>query len=140
MTEYTIEPEVAGGLGPGTVMDASMHPPRVDHLDYEFAGWDGDDLLEAFPCFVVTAGVGSALEEAHLTGFTLADLTVSSTPEFTERHPAPLPEFRRLQVTGRVGIDDMWIGDDLMLHVNDRALSVMTATGQLDHALVQPVI
>lgn len=40
---FALEPEVAGGLGPNTVMDRSVHPPRVSHLHYVFDGWMGDD-------------------------------------------------------------------------------------------------
>jgi hypothetical protein len=33
---YYIESEVAGGLGGGTVLDASVHPPVVDSLEFQF--------------------------------------------------------------------------------------------------------
>lgn len=46
---YRLEPEVAGELGSGTVMDVSRHPPLVSHLQFKFQGWLGDDLLETFP-------------------------------------------------------------------------------------------
>lgn len=46
MKFYSLEPEVAGSLGPGTVMDTAVHPPRVHKLHYESDGWSGDDILE----------------------------------------------------------------------------------------------
>lgn len=136
MTSYLIEPEVAGGLGPGTVMDRSTHPPRVDVLEYQFAGWMGDDLLEAFPCYVITERLAALLEQSPLTGYTLADLTVTTTDELAEHHPGPLPSFRWLQVTGRRGVDDLWLGDDLVLQVTPDALDVLRQ-GRLDNAVVE---
>ncbi|MFS0700893.1 hypothetical protein AB6N24_13050 [Cellulomonas sp. 179-A 4D5 NHS] len=136
MTGYTIEPEVAGGLGVRTVIDASVDPPRVDHLDYELAGWQGDDIVEAFPCFAVTSALGDSLRAAHVTGFSLAEMTVSTTPEFDERHRSPLPTFHWLRVTGRAGVDDLWIGDDLVLRASERAYAVL-AGAHLAHAVVE---
>ncbi|MEM6568382.1 MAG: hypothetical protein AAF957_08220 [Planctomycetota bacterium] len=46
MSFHTLEPEVAGDLGPRTVADTSTHPPAVSRLHYEFAGWLADSLLE----------------------------------------------------------------------------------------------
>jgi hypothetical protein len=50
MMFYELAPEVAGHWGPGTVMDASEHPPIAHSLHYEFDGWL-DELLESFPCY-----------------------------------------------------------------------------------------
>ena len=36
---YILEPAVAGGLGEGTVMDSTVHPPRAERLHYEFEDW-----------------------------------------------------------------------------------------------------
>jgi hypothetical protein len=35
---FLIEPEVAGELGADTVMDSSVHPPRVSELHHELKG------------------------------------------------------------------------------------------------------
>jgi len=68
---YYVEPETAGGLGDGTVMDTAVTPPYVSVLEYEFSGWMGDELLESFPCFVVTLNLARALKQNQFTGFTL---------------------------------------------------------------------
>lgn len=138
MNAYTIEPEVAGGLGADTVMDTSVHPPRVDRLVYEFAGWLGDDLLEAFPCFIVTERLAEALRDSGLTGFQFAELAVSTTPEFAEHYRGPLPRFLWLKVHGRPGIDDLWVDDSHLLNVTGSALALLRAT-QIANAVVEPV-
>jgi hypothetical protein len=135
VSEHTVGPEVAGGLGPGTVMDRAVHPPRVEALHLHLEGWLGDDLLEAFPCFVVTESLASQLRASGLTGFTLADVAISTSEEYAERHAPGSPRFRWLQVTGRRGLDDLWVDDDLLLHVTPEALAVLRQ-GRLDHAVV----
>jgi hypothetical protein len=133
-----LEPEVAGGLGEGTVMDRSVHPPRVSRLVYEFEGWLGDDIVESFPCFLVTEALAQALTEAGLTGFALADVTVQTTDEFTQHSARPLPEFRWLQITGAAHLDDFWLHTDYRLAVSTRALDVL-GTHRLDNAVVEPL-
>src|SRR5580700_5627195 len=94
---YILEPEVAGGLGPRTIMDRSVHPPRVTHLHYHFEGWLGDQLVESFPCWLVTAAVGAEIKDAGLTGAEFGDAEVSASETFRELHPGrSLPSFRRL--------------------------------------------
>lgn len=39
MKYCVIEPEVAGGLGENTVIDQSVHPPKIARLHYNFEGW-----------------------------------------------------------------------------------------------------
>jgi hypothetical protein len=123
---FVIEPEVAGGLGADTVMDSSVHPPRVSELHYEFEGWFGDDLLESFPCFIVTDRCRVALERARLSGcaFSTAKVTVSDT--FHELYPGrSLPVFYWLKVSGVPGKDDFGISSDQRLTVSERVLRVL---------------
>lgn len=49
-----IEPEVAGSLGKEKKLDNSVFPPHIKKLHYEFDGRLGDDILESFPCYIVT--------------------------------------------------------------------------------------
>ena len=50
---YVLEPEVAGDLGAGSILDYSTQPPTVLKLQYEFNVWLGDDLLTTPPCFLI---------------------------------------------------------------------------------------
>jgi hypothetical protein len=81
---YTLEPEVAGGLGDGTVIDTTVHPPHVERLHYEFEDWLGDDLVESFPCFLVSKPLAARLTAAGLGTFQLKDVAVTMTPEAEE--------------------------------------------------------
>lgn len=130
MAYFAIEPEVAGGWGDGTAADSSVHPPRVERLDYRFDGWLGDALLESFPCFIVTAELGDALVAQGLTGFDVAACKVSRSSQFCELHSeTTLPEFRWLQVSGAAGQDDFGISSEHALVVSEAALSVLKQHG-----------
>lgn len=120
---WVLYPEVAGELGDNTVMNTSVHPPVVSHFHHRFEGWLGDDLLEVFPCFLVTSALAKVLEEARLVGFSLDDVEVSTSPEFQELYPGrTLPEFRWLKVTGKDRKADFWLTPDFRLEVSSRAL------------------
>jgi hypothetical protein len=137
MKYFFVEPEVAGGLGPRTVMDTSQHPPRVVKLHYEFSGWLGDPILESFPTFIVTEAAEGKLTSAALTGMSFADADISISPTFRERQPdVTLPPFRWMKISGRAGVDDFGIASDNRLVASERALSTLRSCG-LDHAVVE---
>ena len=69
MNYFIMEPEVAGKLGPGTVMDRSNHPPEVYKLHYQFDDWLGDAVVESFPCFLIRKDAAAALLKINCTGF-----------------------------------------------------------------------
>jgi len=125
---YNLSPEVAGGLGERTVMDSSVHPPRVQRLHYEMEGWLGDELLESFPCFIVTARVKDALIGLGASGCTFDSVEVSKSPTFEELYPdRQLPPFFWLKVHGRAGADDLGLSEDHRLVASKRVLDLLKA-------------
>jgi hypothetical protein len=125
---FRLHPEVAGGWGPETeylneedVAAGRADVPEIRRFQYEFEGWLEDELLEAFPCFIVTAPLAETMAEARLTGMDLDDVEVLRSAMFEEIYPdRELPEFRRLISAGRVrtgdeGTVEGWTGHDLSL-------------------------
>jgi hypothetical protein len=129
LSYYVIEPEVAGGLGPHTMMDRSVFPPLVSKLHYQFDGWQGDEIVESFPCFLVTESLSDRLAQGALAGIEFADAEVSVSDQFRDAHPGMvLPRFIWLKVSGEAGKDDFGIGPDSKMVVSERALLVIRAT------------
>ena len=123
MKYYTLEPEVAGGLGPNTVLDHTRHPPLVFKLHYEFDVWLGDELLESFPCYIVTMRLATVFMEGHFTGAEIAPIEVTTSDCFHEFCPGvTLPTFVWLKVCGAAGCDDFGITQDNLLVVSERVL------------------
>ena len=138
MKNYVIEPEVAGGLGGNTVIDTSVHPPKIARLHYGFEGWLGDVLLESFPCFILTEGVVQELESMRATGFSVDNVEITKAKQFEDIYPnRQLPEFRWLKVSGKPGVDDFGLADDFRLVVSERVLHLLELHG-LENAIVDP--
>ena len=135
---FYIEPEVAGGWGANTVVDTSCHPPHVSKLNYEFSGWIGDDLLESFPCYIVTERLQKDLIKTGLTGFFFDEVEISKSEEFMDvfgdKH---LPNFAWLKIVGDAGKDDFGIADDYRLVISDAAYNLLRSH-QLNNATVEP--
>ena len=97
----------------------------------------GDDLIESFPYFGVTARMGIALSQARLTGFRLNEMEVEVGYPMNELYPgATLPEFKWLVIEGEAYKSDFGMNDELALVVSDRALSVLRQ-GKLAHCDVE---
>jgi len=123
---YVLEPDVAGGWGDGTVADTSIHPPEVERLEYKFDNWNGDDLLESFPCFIVNHRLAAEIKQSNLTGHEIRSLAVSTSDTFEELQPnRVLPEFKWLHITGVVDKDDFALGSDYKLVVSDKAYRIL---------------
>lgn len=129
MTYYELKPDVAGQDGENMEFDPSVHPPRVFHLHVEIDNWAGDDLIENYPCYIVTDVLGCTLKDTGMSRYELRDLEVSLAPEGQEilaaSGIAQLPTFRWLYVTGSAGQDDIGVTSQGRLVVSDRALDVL---------------
>lgn len=138
MEYFSVEPEVAGGLGSNTDLDTTVHPPRVRRLHYEFEDWLGDDLLETFPCFVVSQELADLIRASALDGVALAFLEVSVSAEGRELFDADrLPSFEWLQVTGEAGRHDVGVTENGRLVVSERAMRVIRQR-TIQNAIITP--
>ena len=136
MDYFYVQPEVAGELGANTVMDSTVHPPRVDRLHYQFTGWLGDVLLESFPCFIATEGAKEKLQFEGLTGVRFGEVEISTARPFNELYPErELPRFVWIRIEGKPSEDDFGIASDARLVVSERALKVLKHLG-IAHAII----
>jgi hypothetical protein len=131
MKYYILEPEVAGGFGPKSILeDPAARPPRVRHFNYEFDGWLGDPLLETIACFIVTKSLEDKIAAMNATGFSFGLVEVSKSGEFKDFYPGrQLPAFTWLQVTGEAGKDDFGLSFKHSLVVSQRILDILREEG-----------
>ena len=126
MKYYELDPEVAGELGKNTVMDTSVHPPMVSKLHYELDAWMGDDLIQSFPCYLVSERLKKRFEGASLAGLEFAPVEFTVSATFKELHPSKdVPNFTWLKTVGRAGEDDFGVNSDGRLVVSERALKLI---------------
>lgn len=157
MEMYKMTPEVAGGLGPRTIIsnidqirNGAETIPNVSHLHYEFEDWLGDDLLESTPCFLVTDRLSQALITHQISGCKFEDAEISVSELFEQLNgKKELPKFVRLVPLGRINItesmegtdslaQDICVTDSAELVVSERCLSVMQQFN-LEHCKVSKV-
>ena len=121
---FWIEPEVSGQLGPETEIDSTSYPPKLSYLHYRFDGWFGDDLVQSFPCFLVTERLARALTEAGISGIKIDDALVDKSELFLELNPElVLPAFKWLKPVG-------------IHHIDDAGLMIIATPPQFDCKLV----
>ncbi|MET3577650.1 hypothetical protein ABID19_000665 [Mesorhizobium robiniae] len=138
MDYFYIKPDVAGGIGRGTIMDTSVHPPVVSKLIYQMEGWFGDVIITTFPCFLVVAEVKQALQNIGFSGANFAHAEITKSEDFLELQPhVELPQFVWLKVDGKAGHDDFGIAGDLRLVISKRVLDLLDDFG-IPSATVEP--
>ncbi|WJI76002.1 MULTISPECIES: hypothetical protein [unclassified Mesorhizobium] len=138
MQYFYIEPDVAGGLGPHTILDPSVHPPMVSKLHHVVEGWTGDVLVTTFPCNLVTEDAQHALQKIGFSGATFADAEVTTSEEFHEDQPGQeLPPFVWLKVDGKAGRDDFGVAASYLLVISKRVLDLLESLG-IPFAVVEP--
>ncbi|MFC8190831.1 hypothetical protein ACFUMH_04105 [Cellulomonas sp. NPDC057328] len=124
---YEVRPEVAGGLGEGTIIAFDQPGAPITVLHYEFEGWGGDDIVTTSPEHIVTERLAEALSEAGLSGFRFDDVLTTKSEQFEMFHPeVVLPRWRWLRITGQPEVDDAWRGELNRLTVSDRFYAVLS--------------
>lgn len=134
-----LDPQVAGELGDGTVLDSSTHPPMVSQVDYVLDQPDADDFIQSFPVFLVAVELGSRLEQAGLTGFNLLDLAVRPSDNYLAVYgDVPHPQYLWMQVTGAPEQADCWLDTSFQICVSDRMMTIIEAAA-LSDCLVEAI-
>lgn len=83
MNYYLLNPEIAGELGDGSeLVYESGKIKEVVFLEYNFMGWQGDELLSTHPCFIVTESLQNDIISNGLTGVKFRDIAMTFSDEF----------------------------------------------------------
>ncbi len=83
MNYYILYPEVAGELGDKCkIIYENGKIKEIEHLQYNFKGWLGDELLTAHPCFIVSEGLKNDIVSKQLSGIDFRDISVIFSDEF----------------------------------------------------------
>jgi hypothetical protein len=110
MIFFEINPEVIVGLGDYTTFKKN-NPHEVEVLHIELEDWLGDDIMEIFPCFVITENLEMTLLKTKFTGYYTCFLSITLNEYFENNHASgkTLPTFKWLKVTGTPYFDDFGI-------------------------------
>jgi hypothetical protein len=134
-----IEPEVPGGIGIETELDNSTHPPLITKLHIEFEGWLGNDILEIFPCFLISEELKIKISNAALTGINFDQVIVSKSQRFDEVYPnKQLPTFYWAKINGQLEKNDFAIDDENCLVISELAFRILSEFN-IANALIEEI-
>lgn len=126
MKYFSIEAEVAGGLGSHSVTQEAPGELRVQRLHYVFEGWCGDEIVESTPCYIVTDRLAGIIRSFGLTGVDFDEVEIERSAGFRELHPdESLPPFMWMKVGGARMKDDFFLAGYGRLVVSERALEII---------------
>lgn len=138
-----LEPEFAGPLGPRTVVNQSVHPPEVSslHIEFDMEAWRGDDLLEAYPCFLVTENLRRVIAKFAKGRFEFDSLRQTRLGPPRKLQPfQPLPQLWWLKVTGQAGRDEIGLAENHCLVVDEQVVFEMKRHCQLNNCNIYPFV
>ncbi len=127
MKYFILEPEVSGELGTNTIIDSNKHPPVIHKLHFVFTGWLGDDLIECFPCYLISERLKLALENSNLSGFYVEECEIQDSEEMLELQPEiQLSQFYWLKVELNLNLD-FYINNESKLVITEKAYKLLQA-------------
>lgn len=113
-----IQPEVVSGLGEKTEFNTEEpvegQKRFVTKLHIHLEDWLGDDLVETYPCYMVTEKLKNALEKSKFLGFMFHEIELTLDEYFDDNYQLSkdLPEFFWLKIIGEKGKDDLFISEE----------------------------
>lgn len=113
---YILDPETAGNTDfPATVQEV---PPSRRKVTVVFDVWLGDDIMEAYPCYLVTKRLWDMLATGGFTGASSGAIKSVKGDMWRQMCPRQsTPDVVWLKVTGKAGQDDFGVApvpDDLL--------------------------
>lgn len=83
MNYYLLNPEVAGEIGnESELVYEGGKIKDVIFLEYNFMGWQGDELLTTHPCFIITESLQNDIISNELTGIKFKQIAMTFSDEF----------------------------------------------------------
>jgi len=131
-----IQPEVIVGLGAETEFQEKEAPFKtVVKLHINLEDWLGDDLMECYPCYIVTENLKHLLENNSFNGYEIRQMKVSLDENFEYNYSKskPLPLLHWLQIVGKNNIDDLFLDENKDLNVSEDFLVFLKANVDLKY-------
>jgi len=138
-----IIPEVIVGIGDNT----EYYPTEfiegqkrvITKLHIQLEDWLGDDLMEIYPCYIVTQQLKEALENNSFIGFTFAEIEVTEDEYFEDNYQLkkPRPDFFWIKIAGIKGQDDLYINEGA-LNISENLLKFIKDNFIITYAKINP--
>lgn len=110
---HIIQPEVIVDLGEKTEYLEKQPPFKtVSKLHIELEDWLGDDLVECYPCYLITEQLRNGILEQNFRGFEIKDVNITKSEYFQNNYSLrkEVPSFYWLIINGIQDKDDLYLG------------------------------
>jgi|688.fasta_scaffold516868_2 hypothetical protein len=151
-TLFIIDPAVEGGFGEQTIVERNpeIEYPEVVSLEYRFDDWNGDEIVNSFPCHLISARLYESLSRAGVSGLAIKDVLISKSEKFDQLSlEVCLPEFYWLAPIGRISSiprhisyakdfakTNIWSGHDVCLGPRAELIFSPMAMKSIDISLI----
>jgi hypothetical protein len=117
---YIIQPEVIVGIGDNTSGADINDQFGITHLHIKLEDWLGDDLVEVFPCYLITETLKKKLEANMFSGYEFGEVEITKDEYFHNNYQLkkPLPQFYWLIIKGKKNADDIFLDTKFKLNVS----------------------
>lgn len=127
MHYFVLSPIIPGTIADGTEFDRSDFRTKTEKLHFEFDNVPDDDFIcGGGDVFLAAPSLAEAFARAGLTGFSIAEATLSVGGNFmaVEGHSS-VPSYQWLKIEGVPGRDDFGIFDGFTIVVSKRVVDVL---------------
>jgi hypothetical protein len=136
-----IQPEVIVGLGEKTEFLEKEAPFKtITKLHIKLEDWLGDDLMECFPCYIITENLKNELIINNFSGYKIKDLEITMSEYFFNNYTLqkPIPKFYWLIIDGIEDKTDIYLGKEKKLFCNDRLINLITSKFNIKYLDINP--
>lgn len=130
---YILEPNVPGGFGSPTVGDFDVQPPLIQSLHLEIDDSEVDEIIQCFPCYLISSRLADSFAQSALTGYSLDSAIVEASEQLHDEAPNhKLPSFCWLKLHGIAGQHDLALSKSHLLVVSQKGLDLILETKPVD--------
>lgn len=147
MNYYLLNPEVAGEIGNKSELVYEWGKIKdVIFLEYNFMGWQGDELLTTHPCFIVTESLQNDIISNELTGIKFKQIAMTFSDEFYDIYgDMEVPKFVQIicddLYEDNIGslLNDFYFNKYKEIVVSERALNILKQH-KLDMCIIEAIV
>ncbi|WP_206743172.1 hypothetical protein, partial [Chryseobacterium sp. Leaf394] len=129
------------GLGEKTeFVEQKLTSKTVSKLHIKLEDWLGDDLMECYPCYLITENLKENLKNQTFTGYMIEDVEISMGEYFFNNYNVnkSIPKFYWLKINGDENKTDLYIGKEKKLFCSEKLLNFLTSNCVLNYLKINP--
>ena len=126
MKYYIVTPAAEAETGEEAIFSSKDNPRKIIFLHVYLVTYPESELIQAYPAFIVTKKLRSAMESTGISGAKFLPCKVSKDPQYDDYSNTPdLPEMFGLEPFGVEDIDDIVFYSGTKIKASDRFVRLL---------------